>query len=137
MNVWILDTSAVTAHFFGEPGTDVVGGLLADASKHVTICSVTLFEFRYVLAAARLSAGDIAAAMDAYSDVFDDAVAVDTAVIREAIRLRERAPGRLPAMDAMIAAAAVHRQATLVHRDRHFDAIPSNVLRQLRLPGLV
>lgn len=134
MNTVILDTSALAAHFLGEPGADTVQRLLTDASKRVTICSVTLFEFRYVLKARGLSAGDAEEVMTTYSAIFDDAVAVDVAVIREAVRIREGAGGRLPAMDAMIAAGAVCNNATLVHCDSHFDGIRPSVMKQIRLP---
>jgi predicted nucleic acid-binding protein len=35
--------------------------------------------------------------------------------------------------DALIAAAAANRDAVLVHRDPHFDALPAEDLRQEKL----
>ena len=53
----------------------------------------------------------------------------------EAIRLRTSATARVAVMDILIAAAASVKNATLVHRDPHFAAIPSNLLNQEVLPA--
>jgi predicted nucleic acid-binding protein len=37
-------------------------------------------------------------------------------------------------MDTLIAATAILRAATLVHRDPHFTAIPPSMLKQEMLP---
>jgi len=41
---------------------------------------------------------------------------------------------RLSLVDAMIAGCAAAHDLTLVHRDRHMDAIPANQVTVLRLP---
>ena len=60
---------------------------------------------------------------------------MDEAVRSEAIRLRTSATAHVAAMDVLIAAAASLKNATLVHRDPHFTAIPGSFLKQEVLPA--
>ncbi|MBM3838066.1 MAG: type II toxin-antitoxin system VapC family toxin [Verrucomicrobia bacterium] len=62
--------------------------------------------------------------------LMEEVVDVNEAVRCEAVRLRTSAAVRVAAMDALIAATASHQNATLVHRDPHFAAIPANLLTQ-------
>ena len=60
---------------------------------------------------------------------------VNEAVRGEAIRLRTGASAHVAAMDVLIAARASLKNATLVHRDPHFAAVPTNLLKQEVLPA--
>ena len=53
------------------------------------------------------------------------------AVAHQTIALREATSERLPTIDGLIAATAVVRGLTLVHRNPHLAAIPANLLTQI------
>ena len=55
---------------------------------------------------------------------------VDTAVALAAFGMGCRTPGRLPLVDALIAAVAQARNGRLVHRDEHMCAIPPELFHQ-------
>jgi hypothetical protein len=55
-------------------------------------------------------------------------------VVSKSVELRSAATGRLPQIDALIAATAAILNAVLVHRDPHFSSIPGGLLRQETLP---
>jgi hypothetical protein len=59
---------------------------------------------------------------------------VDEVIRGEAVRLRISATARASAMDTLIAATSSVRGAMLVHRDPHFTAIPTSILKQEMLP---
>jgi predicted nucleic acid-binding protein len=128
----LLDTSAWLAHIFDEPGASVVTDLFLDPTAAVGISAVTLLEahariktvgagYRYT----ELVAG--------YKELLAEIVPADEGVANRAIELRAAASGRIPAMDALIAATAAHHHAILVHRDPHFRSIPGDALQQLDL----
>jgi predicted nucleic acid-binding protein len=50
-----------------------------------------------------------------------------------ALDVVRKTPRRLPLVDALIAAAALSRDATLVHRDEHMRALPENRPPQIDL----
>ncbi|MFO1422595.1 MAG: PIN domain-containing protein [Candidatus Competibacteraceae bacterium] len=62
--------------------------------------------------------------------MFDRLISVDEALVARAIALKRATTSRLPSIDALIAAAASLHEATLVHRDAHFQAIPVDWLQQ-------
>ena len=73
--------------------------------------------------------------MNRYRALLTEVVDVTEAVRREAIRLRTGASNHVAAMDVLLAASASLGNATLVHRDPHFAAIPANLLKQEVLPA--
>jgi predicted nucleic acid-binding protein len=54
-------------------------------------------------------------------------------IARESHRLQQATPGRLPLVDALIAACAASRKEVLVHRDSHMRSIPLGQVGQLDL----
>ena len=62
-------------------------------------------------------------------------ISVDEALVARAIALKRATTSRLPSIDALIAAAASLHEATLVHRDAHFQAIPADWLQQEMFVG--
>ncbi|MBA4386684.1 MAG: hypothetical protein C0404_01815 [Verrucomicrobia bacterium] len=137
MSLFILDTSALCAHFMEENGWQMVQDLFDDPEEGVTIAAVTLFEFHFVLKAKGVAVADITETTRIYGDVLSNPIPADAEAVREAIRLRESVPGRLTLADALIAGCAVSREATLVHRDKHLSEIPDRLLKQIRLPHKV
>ncbi len=61
-------------------------------------------------------------------------VPLQESATRSALRIQQACPERLPLVDTLIAGCAASAGLILVHRDPHFDAIPSDLLKVLRLP---
>lgn len=129
----LLDTSALLAHAFGEPGGDRVGRLFRDSHAIIGLSVLSVLELWGRL---KREGHEAAFRRDwpAYQTLFDELAAADLPVSLKAIELRRAATGRLPAMDSLIAATAAVRGAILVHRAPHFESIPRRLLRQERLP---
>jgi predicted nucleic acid-binding protein len=131
----ILDTSAILAHYFGEPGADVVAQLWADDSNTLGISAVSATELKCRLVQESRDDAESAAAAHAYLDELTVCIPVDRATAELAWQLRLSVPGRLPLVDSLIAAAAREKGAILVHRDQHLAQIPGELVEQIVLPG--
>jgi len=131
----LLDTSALLAHYFGEPGDDVVDGLWQVPGNRIGICVLTLPELKTRLAETLADAAEVARVFGLYVEHLTTSLSVDRAVVDIAVELRAAVPTRLPLTDAVIAACARRRSATLVHRDPHMAAIPPELVKQIVLPG--
>jgi len=131
---YVLDTSALLAHFLNEPGWEIVEGLLEKEAHAVHINAVAWLEFQVRLKEIVPDKSRRARASQIYTELLNGALPVtrDTAAV--AFELREATASRLPNSDALIAATAKMKNATLVHRDPHLAAIPSRLLRQQILP---
>lgn len=129
----VLDTSALLAHAFQEPGWERVRDILRDEEAVLDLSAAVLFEFQV-----RLQERGVLAqhpgTVDAYEALFDVIIPVDNVVARMAFELKRDTPERLPAMDALIAACAKVHEAVLVHRDPHIAPIPAHLLKQEPLP---
>ncbi len=130
----ILDTSALLAHYFNEPGADTVQSLWAERDLKLGICAVTIPELR-----GRLSkelpphSREAESAADDYLGELTVCVPVDRAVAEIAWQIREATPQRLPLVDALIAATARSTGAILVHKDPHMARIPADLVKQIVL----
>lgn len=126
----LLDTSAWIAHLQREPGWKTVGEILADADTAVGISVLSLIELH-----ARLRfLGDehkFGPIVEDYRELFAQIIPVDEAIVLRAIALRETAPARVPAIDALIAATAAHHAAALVHRDPNLATLPGEAVTQV------
>ena len=131
--LYLLDTSALIAHYRQEAGWERVQAIFDDESAGVIIASVTLPEFARRLLDLGASSAEIRQTLADYRVLLSDIVAVDAAVAMAAFEIGYRTPYRLPLVDALIAAAAQIREACLVHRDRHMAAIPAEIVSQLHL----
>jgi predicted nucleic acid-binding protein len=131
----VLDTSALLAHFFDEPGAGIVEGLWASGSALPGISVLTAAELRIRLGSELTENPETEAAISRYLNELTVNLPVDRAVAECAWQLRTAASGRLPLVDAIIAATARSIGATLVHRDPHLRSIPEGLLAQLELPG--
>jgi predicted nucleic acid-binding protein len=131
---YLLDSSAVLAYFFGEPGADRVRDVLSDQRTSVGLSVLTAAEFW-----SRLHAEGAEEHFDddwrRLTEITSEVVAVSLPVVLRAIDLRRAATARLPYVDALIAATAAHHDAVLIHRDPHFNAIPAHLLPQEQLPA--
>ncbi len=122
MTLFLLDTSAVLAHAFSEPGQEELIDLLGGGEALIAAPSIPEFAAR--LRALGNSRDRVETAWRAYRAMFAEVVAIDENVARLAWTLREEAQERIPLVDALIASAALVRGATLVHRDPHFESLP-------------
>jgi predicted nucleic acid-binding protein len=130
---YLLDTSALLAHYRGEAGAPRVQALFEDPTQTIIIASITITEFSRRMIELGAAEEDVAGALSDYERMMAAVVAVDRAIALRAFALGWKASKRLPLADALIAAAAASREAMLVHRDPHFDALPPEALRQEKL----
>lgn len=130
----LLDTSAVLAYYFGEPGAERVRGVLSDERTPVGMSVLTAAEFW-----GRLHAEGAEEHFDddwrRLTEIASDIIPVSLPVVLKAIELRRAATARLPYVDALIAATAAEYGAVLIHRDPHFTSIPALLLPQELLPA--
>jgi len=108
--------------------------LLECKSDTVHINAVVWLEFQVRLKEIAPDKAKRARVLQIYAELLDGALPVTRDTAAAAFELREATASRLPNSDAMIAATAKLKGATLVHRDPHLAAIPSKLLRQQILP---
>lgn len=128
MNV-LLDTSALLALYFDEPGGARVVALLGDPGVRVCISALSVGEF-WGRMRARGAAAEFDGAWAGLQELIDEIAPVSPDIVLASCALRQAASARLPYIDALIAATAAARGAVLVHRDAHFAAIPPGILKQ-------
>ena len=131
--IYLLDTSALLAHYREESGWEQVHALFTGGDTEIIIASVTLTEFARRVRDLGAAEADIGKTLANYQLLFAAVTSVDAAVAWAAFELGCRMPKRLPLVDALIAATAQLRNACMVHRDEHMAAIPTELVRQLRL----
>jgi len=129
---YVLDTSALLAHFLSEPGWETVERLLEKEEVHIN--AVVWLEFQVRLKDIAPDKARRARALQIYAELLAGALPVTRDTAAAAFELREVTTNPLPNSDALIAATARLKGATLVHRDPHLAAIPSRLLRQQMLP---
>lgn len=129
----VLDTSALLAHAFQEPGWERVREILHDDTAVLGLPAPVLFELQVRLHEKGVLEQHPGAIAE-YESLFDVAIPVDNAVANAAFQLKRDSPERLPAVDALIAACAKVQDASLVHRDPHISSIPNHLLKQELLP---
>jgi predicted nucleic acid-binding protein len=130
---YLLDTSALLAHYRLEGGWDAVQSLFEGEGTEVLLASVSLTEFGRRMRELGAAAHEVDETLTGYELVLSGVVAIDAAVARAAVVIAARTPVRLPLADALIAAAARSCDAVLVHRDAHMRAIPSDLVRQTEI----
>lgn len=130
---YLLDTSALLAHYRQEAGWETAHALFEDEAAELYLASISLTEFGRRLYDLGASAKEVEEALKAYGQLFAEITAIDSAVAQTALQLIRQTPRRLPLLDALIAAAACSREAVLVHRDEHLRALPVERVRQLDL----
>lgn len=122
--MYLLDTSAILAHILRETGADRVDALMVEGRVYVATPSWLELRVRLRHEAA---AQELIALLESGILV---SVEISAETARLAYQLKSAASKRLPAIDALIAAAAAENGWTLVHRDQHFLGIPSGMLQQ-------
>lgn len=130
---YLLDSSALFAHFFNEPGADEVRVIFHEPKAHISICVITILEL-FAMLKLRGQAEQFETVLAQYRQLLDTVRTVDETVVQQAVELRRQIEQRLPNADALIAATAILEGAILVHRDNHFRTIPETLLKQMPLP---
>lgn len=92
-------------------------------------------ELRSRLAEESTDESEAAHIADIYLNELTDCLPLDRAVAELAWQLRAATAGRIPLVDALIAATARAAGAILVHRDPHMARIPRELVDQLVLPA--
>lgn len=123
--LYLLDTSALLAHYRQETGWQAVQALFEDQDAKLLIASPSLTELGRRLFDLGASQENVAETLTAYRQLFPDIVPVNDEVAMQALEIIRQTPRRLPLIDALIAAAAFARDATLVHRDEHMRSLPA------------
>jgi len=128
--VFLLDTTALLAHYRKERGFQEVQNILEDDSAVVLMSTLSVAEFaRRMLTLGADHDEARQAALD-YAGLADEVVAIDTSISVRAFELGTLTSERLPLIDALIAASALSRGAVLVHRDSHFTSIGVQLMAQ-------
>jgi len=130
--IYLLDTSALLAHFREESGWEQVEDLLG--TQTATVCVVSWLEFRIRLAALTLPQKEISEVLTIYEGLWTHMWPVDRLSVEFAWALREAVKPRIPLADCLIAGCAKRHGVTLVHRDAHLATIPAHLLPSISLP---
>lgn len=130
----LLDTSALLAHYFDEPGAAEVDAIWQHPENKPAICVLSIPELTTRLQTEVGDAQVVERVIDLYANQLTVSVPVDRAAADLAAGLRESVPSRLPLVDACIAGCAQVHDCLLVHRDPHMDQLPADAVRQMRLP---
>lgn len=131
----LFDTSALLAHYLAEPGCNRVQFLFEDESVLAGTSILVFFEFELRLRQLGLTTSMLSTELAHCRALFSEIMNVDEEGRRAGLIVRTEATARIAAMDTLIAATASVRNATLVHRDPHFLAIPTTLLNQEILPA--
>jgi predicted nucleic acid-binding protein len=130
----LLDTSAILAHFLGEPGSDTVAGLLAGGPDRVALAAPSWAELDRRLGELIPDPAEARRIHLLYTRDLCAFIPLDEDAVRAATNIQRITPKRIPLIDALIAGCATAHRLVLVHRDDHLDAIPSVHPPMLRLP---
>ncbi|MBN1834599.1 MAG: type II toxin-antitoxin system VapC family toxin [Spirochaetales bacterium] len=131
----VLDTSALLAHYFDEPGADMVERLWSSGSPKPAVCAISVAELKTKLREELTDQVEAREAAEAYLNQLTVCLPVDRAIAELAWQIKESVSDRIPLIDALIAATARAAGAALVHRDPHMSRIPRAVVDQVLLPG--
>lgn len=134
MLTYFFDTSAWIAHIFKEPGWEYLNDLFDEDASSIGVSVVSLTELQSRLKALGHDE-QFEPLYEFYRPLFDRIMPVDENVALRAIALKREATSRLPGFDALIAATASLQDAVLIHRDAHFQSVPTERLKQKMLPS--
>jgi predicted nucleic acid-binding protein len=126
----VLDTSALLAHYFNEPGADTVQAIWESRTNRPGISVISITELRGRLSQEIADVGAARSAADAYLNELTVCLPVDRATAEMAWQLRNASAHQLPLVDAVIAATARVAGAVLVHKDPHMAGISTDLVQQ-------
>jgi predicted nucleic acid-binding protein len=126
----VLDTSAILAHYFNEPGADAVQALWESGSARIGISVLTIPELKGRLSQETAHTAESLSAAEACLGELTVALPVDRATAEMAWQIRAASKERLPLVEAVIAATARVADAVLVHKDPHMARIRNELVHQ-------
>ncbi len=132
-NIYLIDTSAWLTLIEDEDGADIVHGLIRRAAMNeVTLFTsfISFMEVRYI------SLQEVGEEVTAVRLTLMEALPVtclESSKPLGAVAATIKARHRLSFADAWIAAAAIEKGATLVHKDPEFDQV-ALLVKTARLP---
>ncbi len=126
---YLLDTSALLAHYRNEPGADRVQEILESAEAEIYISSLSIAEFARSMKNLGMDTAAARTAALEYTGLCDKVINIDTAAAVRAYEIAAECETRLPLIDALIASCASTTETILVHKDPHFDAIPEGLMQ--------
>ena len=130
---FLLDTSALLAHYRDEAGSDRVQEIFDGRDDAFLVASITLTEFSRRMFALGSQPNEIETVLAEYRHLFHGVVSIDEKIAMQAFVISSNTSGRLPLADSLIAASAICSEAVLVHRDGHFLCIARDLLDQENL----
>jgi predicted nucleic acid-binding protein len=123
----VLDSFAIMALFYDEPGAKTVEKLLHDAKEgriSLAMCAVNLGEIWYLISRGA-SSGEADYYVQELQGMGIEIVAADWALTREAAVLK--AMGRISYADCFAAALAKSRNCSVLTGDREFEQLEGEV----------
>jgi len=126
---YLLDTSALLAHYRNEPGADRIQEIFENEESEVYISSLSIAEFARSMRNLGADTADARTAALEYAGLCSQVRNIDTAVAVRAYEIAAESETRLPLIDALIASCASTTGTILVHKDPHFDAIPEGLMQ--------
>jgi predicted nucleic acid-binding protein len=128
---YVLDTSAIMAVVFDEDGAQQVRDLVRSHAHEIALPFLAQMEVHYKLLQEAPEMVDEALAM-----ISEWAVeTVESSVSWRDAAAIVKARGKLSLADAWMAALALLREATLVHKDPQFEAVPDLLHNPLPYKG--
>lgn len=127
-NSYVLDTSAVLTLWNAEEGAATVEGILRDKSNYIYVSYMTFMECRYRLwkGQGRQAADELYRALGLLPIIRD---VIDDSLLLTASELK--ATHTMSVADSWIAATAIARKSTLVHKDPEFEALSDRVVMKM------
>jgi predicted nucleic acid-binding protein len=134
MKRWLLDSSALLILLRCEAGHQRVLEVIDDAEL-ILVASLSIAEVSRRALALGASTLEIAEMIGLCKALTSKFITIDVAIAERSLLLSSASNKRLPLVDSLIAACAAQEDATLLHRDQHFENIPAHLLKQECLPG--
>ena len=125
----VLDTSAIIAYLYDEPGSDIAEAVIFGGSE-IRIPFIALMEVEYKFHRELGDELEVAKSMAALNHWPTLVVESDLQWRQQAARVKAR--GKLSLADAWVAALALINDATLVHKDPEFETVAN--LKDVKLP---
>ena len=124
---YVLDTSAIVTVLFSEEGDETVQRVL-QTGEEICVPFIAMMEVQYKILRSRPDRyDDYMAYLESWPT---DIVESNPGWARNAAEIK--VPGKVSLADAWMAALALERDATLVHKDREFESVED--LKTMQLP---
>lgn len=134
---YLLDSSALLAHYRQDTGWEQVQGLFEDHSAQLAVTGPSLVVLGQQLAQLGAGSGAVRQVVTAYASLVNVVVPVDREISLAALDLLLAHRGPLSVAETLSAAAALSSAATLVHNSPSLAALRVEGLAQLALAKVI